>query len=80
MATKKSRAEEPLRVDDPWYWATKAKRTYLTPEDVTGAKKHGASRLKVYTAVLQAVERRSAEDASCCAFVALKDEGYKETP
>jgi hypothetical protein len=77
VAARKKK-ESALRVDDPWYWATEAKRTYLTPEDVTKAKKNGASRFKVYAAVLQAVERRSAEDASCCAFVALKDEDYRE--
>jgi len=80
VAAKKDaalRTEDPLPKDNPWYWAAEAKRQYLTPEDVTEAKKHGASRLKAYTAVLQAVERKAAEDASCCAFVALKDEDYQ---
>jgi hypothetical protein len=47
-------------------------RTYITPEDVQDAIDAGADRLALYTELLQWIERRGAEDASLCAFVALQ--------
>jgi hypothetical protein len=58
--------------DNPWHHAAKAGREYLTPEDVTAAVAAGGTVLGVAKAVLEAVEAKAAEDASLCAFVALK--------
>ena len=62
-------ANEPT---NPWYHAWAHQRDYLTPEDVTAAVEAQASIVDVAQAVLQAVEMKAAEDASLCAFIALK--------
>lgn len=58
--------------ENPWAFAKAAGRDYLTPEDVTAGLEAGASVLMTAQAVLQAVEGKMAEDASLCAFIALK--------
>lgn len=57
---------------DPWAHAEKNGRCYLTPEDVADAIDAGADYVSVYRAVLMAVERRAAEDAGLCAYIALE--------
>ncbi len=56
---------------DPWYYAKKAKRLYITPEDVGDAIKAGATEVLLLRTVLAAIERGAVEDTSCTAFVAL---------
>lgn len=62
----------------PWHYADLEGRGYLTPEDASAAIGAGASVWQVAQAVLEAVEAKRAEDASCCAFVALsRDPAWK---
>lgn len=65
-------AASPRYTGDPWHYARKAKRTYITPEDVTDAIKAGAPEVKLLRTVLAAIEQGTVEDLSCTAFVALK--------
>jgi hypothetical protein len=58
-----------------WEHAKAAGRDYITPEDVGAATSEGATKDDVWRDVLQAIEAKSAEDPSCCAFVALRDFG-----
>jgi hypothetical protein len=55
----------------PWQVTKEHKRDYLTPEDVTESQKSGCDKITIWREVLQAVERRSIEDACMTAFVAL---------
>lgn len=70
--TKLQRILANTTAENPWAFAKAAGRDYLTPEDVTNGIEAGASVLVVAQAVLEAVEGKMAEDASLCAFVALK--------
>jgi hypothetical protein len=54
-----------------WRLATDRGRGYITPEDVGDAINAGATREEVWRDVLIAVDIKSAEDASLCAFMAL---------
>ncbi len=62
---------------NPWAYAIEAGRDYLTPEDVADAIKEGAERLAIYETVLDAINRKSTEDTSLCAFVAVHSEVWK---
>lgn len=54
---------------DPWHYAAKAGRNYITPEDITDAIAAGAERVHLYETVLRAINDRAAEDYRLCAFV-----------
>lgn len=56
----------------PWDLATEAKRTYITPEDITDAMRSGCDEVHMIRSVLGAISSRRAEDPTLCAFVALK--------
>lgn len=60
------------RRKDPWYYAAKAGRGYLTPEDVGDAYSAGAERSAVSLIVLQAIASKQVEDVSCTAFCAVR--------
>ena len=55
-----------------WQRALNAGRKYITPEDVNSACDAGEPEEAVWRDVLIAVDIKSAEDASACAFVALR--------
>lgn len=57
---------------NPWHYAAKAGREYMTPEDVGAAIEAGGGALVVAEAVLQAVDLKCVEDSSCTAFAALE--------
>jgi hypothetical protein len=57
---------------NPWYYATKDKRDYITPEDITAAITAGGQKLEVWHAVLDALSASACEDPSLCAYVAIR--------
>jgi hypothetical protein len=57
---------------DPWTYAERAGRDYLTPEDVGDASGPGVAPFELWRAVLDAIARNACEDPKCCAFVALR--------
>lgn len=66
-----------MSTQDPWTFATKAGRDYLTPEDIDDAIEAGASRLNIYQAALEATYRNTAEDPRACAFSAVCSSAWK---
>lgn len=60
-----------------WEVAKENGRDYITPEDIADAAFQGADEHTVWQEVLEAIDAKSAEDASLCAFVALRKFGYK---
>ena len=63
----------------PWHYALAAcepnefsRASYITPEDITAAIDAGAEPAELAREVLEAISRKTVEDWSCCAFVALK--------
>lgn len=57
---------------NPWYYAAKAGREYITPEDVGDAYSAGAERPAVSLIVLHAIANKQVEDVSCTAFCAVR--------
>jgi len=55
----------------PMHYAEKAKRTYITPEDISAAVKAGGKGEEIFPVVLAAISLRMCEDATACAFVAV---------
>lgn len=56
---------------DPWFYAEKAERKYITPEDVGDAYRAGASSITTHAIVLKAIADKRVEDVNCTAFVAV---------
>ena len=57
---------------DPWTYASRCTRSYITPEDIGEAIKAGASAEKLHPIVLEALSKKVCEDWSLCAFVAFR--------
>lgn len=55
-----------------WDIAKKAGRNYITPEDIRAESDMDGRQVDMWRDVLQAIEANACEDASGCAFVALK--------
>lgn len=60
-----------IGLKNPWWYARKAKRDYITPEDIDEAVKAGALRPQIMQHTLSAIEDKRAEDVTLCAFMAL---------
>lgn len=58
--------------------AKKSGRHYVTPEDVDEAFKSGSEIVDVWHDVLSAISKKSVEDVSLVAFVAIH--GYRKAP
>jgi hypothetical protein len=57
---------------NPWHYAEKEQRDYITPEDIGDAFDAGGKRFDIWRVVLHAIDKRQCEDVSLCAFVAHK--------
>jgi hypothetical protein len=60
-------------VRNPWFYADKAKRDYLTPEDVGAARARGADYVTVCVVVLRAIANGRVEDVGATAWVASEE-------
>lgn len=60
-------------VQNPWYYADKAKRTYITPEDVKAARERGADYVTVCVVVLRAIAQGRVEDVHTTAWAASEE-------
>lgn len=67
-------ANEICNEKHPWHHAHQDKRTYITPKDIQAAIEADGEKEEVWLDVLQGVESGSLEDASACAFVAIRFE------
>lgn len=58
---------------DPWYWALRSNRDYLTPEDISEAIDNGnlGDANFIRNVALAAIADKCCEDPSLCAWVAM---------
>lgn len=66
---------------DPWHWASKDQRDYITPEDITDAIDHDPNKKHrdfITVTVLHAMSKKAVEDWSLCAFVAVSYRGPRK--
>lgn len=70
--SKVQRYQDTATTQNPWYFSKQEGRDYLTPEDVDDAIKAGCTPVTALRVVCEAVESKSVEDPSLCAFIALE--------